>query len=89
MLKSKLVALTVASAAALALAPSAHAATDYFMRIDPVTPDQAIKGETLDKDYKDWVEIKSFSFGVENPTTIGSQTGGAPAPARPSSTRST
>jgi type VI secretion system secreted protein Hcp len=77
MLKSKLVALTVASAAALALAPSAHAATDYFMRVDPVTADQAVKGEALDKDYKDWIQLKSFDFGVENPTTIGSQTGGA------------
>lgn len=38
-------------------------------------------GETLDKTYqpKNAFEIKDFSFGVENPTTIGSATGGAGA----------
>ena len=42
MLKTKLAALTVASVTALAVAPSAHAATDYFMRLDPVRADQQI-----------------------------------------------
>src|SRR5215510_11318742 len=39
------------------------------------------EGETLDKTYskKKAFEIKDFSFGVENPTTIGSATGGAGA----------
>jgi type VI protein secretion system component Hcp len=77
MLKSKLVALTVASAAALALAPSAHAATDYFMRLDPVSTDTQIKGESTDATFKDWISIKSFNWGVENPTTLTSATGGA------------
>jgi type VI secretion system secreted protein Hcp len=38
-------------------------------------------GETLDSVYSknDAFEIKDFSFGVENPTTIGSATGGAGA----------
>jgi type VI secretion system secreted protein Hcp len=38
-------------------------------------------GETFDKTYKpkNAFEIKDFSFGVENPTTIGSATGGAGA----------
>src|SRR5271165_1319055 len=37
------------------------------------------KGETNDETYskKNAFEIKDFSFGVENPTTIGSATGGA------------
>jgi type VI secretion system secreted protein Hcp len=79
MLKVKLAALTVASATALALAPSAHAATDYFMRLDPVNADQQIKGESVDSTFKDYIQIKSFSWGVENVTTIGSATGGAGA----------
>jgi type VI secretion system secreted protein Hcp len=77
MLKPKLVALAAATVATLAIAPSAHAATDYFMRIDPVSADQAVKGETLDKEYKDWIKIKSFAFDVENPTSVGAQSGGA------------
>jgi type VI secretion system secreted protein Hcp len=80
MLKTKLAALTVAAGTALAIAPSAHAATDYFMRIDPTAGDQQIQGESNDVTFqgtKGWTEINSFSMGVENPTTIGSQTGGA------------
>jgi len=36
-------------------------------------------GESQDQDHKGWLEIKSFEFGCENPTTIGSTTGGAGA----------
>jgi len=79
MLKTKLVALTAASVAALAVAPSAHAATSYFMRLDPAAGDQQIQGESVDKTYKGWIELKSFDWGVENPTTIGSMSGGAGA----------
>src|SRR5438309_2184391 len=37
------------------------------------------KGETKDADpkHKDAMELKTFEFGAENPTTIGSATGGA------------
>jgi type VI secretion system secreted protein Hcp len=38
-----------------------------------------IEGETIDPGHKDALEIKEFSFGVENPTTIGSMSGGAGA----------
>jgi type VI secretion system secreted protein Hcp len=42
-----------------------------------------VKGETKDAHYSQTThpsfEIKDFSFGVENPTTIGSATGGAGA----------
>jgi type VI secretion system secreted protein Hcp len=79
MLKTKLAALTVAAGTALAIAPSAHAATDYFMRIDPGPKDTQITGESTDAQFRGWTEIKSFSYSVENPTTIGSVTGGAGA----------
>lgn len=79
MLKTKLAALTVAAGTALAIAPSAHAATDYFMRIDPGPGNTQITGESMDPQFKGWTEIKSFNYGVENPTTIGSQTGGTGA----------
>jgi len=38
-----------------------------------------IKGETLDTEHKFALEVKEFSFGLENPTTIGSMSGGAGA----------
>ncbi len=38
-----------------------------------------VKGETQDTDHKNALEIKEFSFGVENATTIGSMSGGAGA----------
>lgn len=37
-----------------------------------------IKGESTDKDHKDWIELSSFSFGVTN-TAVGSSSGGAGA----------
>jgi type VI secretion system secreted protein Hcp len=79
MLKPKLIALAAATVTALAAAPSAHAATDYFMRIDPVTPTDQIQGESVDQTYKGYIQLKSFSFDVENATTVGSATGGAGA----------
>ena len=52
------------------------AAVDAFIWFEspPVTE---VRGET--KDIAPAFEIKDFSFGVENPTTIGSATGGAGA----------
>jgi type VI secretion system secreted protein Hcp len=79
MLKTKLAALTVAAGTALAIAPSAHAATDYFMRIDPGPGNTKITGESMDKQFQGWTQIKSFNTAVENLTTIGSATGGAGA----------
>src|SRR3954453_3340145 len=85
MLKTKLAALTVAAGTALAIAPSAHAATDYFMRIDPGSGpgvNQQIQGESQDATFPGrlgYIQIKSFHFSVENATTIGSQTGGTGA----------
>jgi type VI secretion system secreted protein Hcp len=38
-----------------------------------------VTGETQDPDHKQALEIKEFSFGVENPTTIGSMSSGAGA----------
>src|SRR3954471_417696 len=82
MLKTKLAALIVAAGTALAIAPSAHAATDYFMRIDPGPGNTQIAGESQDVSFsgkQGYIAIKAFSYGVENQTTIGSQTAGAGA----------
>jgi len=82
MLKTKLAALIVAAGTALAIAPSAHAATDYFMRIDPGPGNTQIAGESRDVNLsgkQGYIAIKAFSYGVENPTTISSQTSGAGA----------
>ncbi len=82
MLKTKLAALIVTAGSALAIAPSAHAATDYFMRIDPGPGNTQIAGESQDVNFpgkQGYIAIRSFSYGVENATTIGSQSGGAGA----------
>src|SRR3954470_18636328 len=82
MLKTKLAALIVAAGTALAIAPSAHAATDYFMRIDPGPGNTQIAGESRDVNLsgkQGYIAIKAFSYGVENVTTISSQTSGAGA----------
>src|ERR1041385_2190139 len=44
---------------------------DYFIWFDK------IEGTSTDEHFKGAFEIKDWSFGVENPTTIGSATGGA------------
>jgi type VI secretion system secreted protein Hcp len=57
--------------AAVAIAPSAFAASDYFLKID------GIAGETQTLAMKGAIDVNSFGWGVENPTAIGSATGGA------------
>jgi len=56
-------------------------AVDAFIWFEAPGVSQAPEGETKDSVYKPKkaFEIKDFSFGVENPTTIGSATGGAGA----------
>jgi len=55
------------------MASSSGALVDYFLKID------GLPGSSTDEKHKDEHEISDFSFGVENPTTIGSATGGAGA----------
>lgn len=51
-------------------------AVDVFLSM--VTGGSAVKGETQDAVFaKDAFEIEDYEFTVENPTTIGSATGGA------------
>ena len=45
-------------------------ATDIFCQID------GIKGESTDKDHKDWIELLSFSWGMSQPVSAASATGG-------------
>ena len=56
-------------------------AVDAFIWFEKPGVSTAPEGETKDAYYstKKAFEIKDFSFGVENPTTIGSATGGAGA----------
>jgi type VI secretion system secreted protein Hcp len=61
-------------------APS-FAASDIFLIIDNIQPQAGtplkLEGESRDTVYPGAIEVESFSFGAENPTTIGSATGGA------------
>src|SRR5687767_1621371 len=63
------------------MGPQVHAAVDAFIWFVPASSALPIEGETTDEFFKakKAFEIKDFSFGVENPTTIGSATGGAGA----------
>ncbi len=38
-----------------------------------------VQGESLDQTYPNTIQISSFVFGVQNPTTIGSSSAGAGA----------
>jgi len=46
-------------------------ATDYFLKV------QKIKGESTDKDHKDWIEFESFSWGASQMGSGPRSTGGA------------
>lgn len=53
-------------------------ATDAYLILEPAQGSK-IAGDAKAKGYEGTIEIQSFSFDVENPTTIGSATGGAGA----------
>ena len=59
---------------------SARAQVDLFLRFIPTNAAPTVKGDSTDPTYRGvdgWMNIRSFSLGVNNPTTIGSATGGA------------
>jgi type VI secretion system secreted protein Hcp len=62
-----------AAALMVAIPATAQAAVDAFIWFD------GEHGNSGEASHKDWFEIKDFSFGVENPSAIGSATGGAGA----------
>ena len=43
---------------------------DYFLKVGD------LKGESLDTNYKDWIEIQSFSWGATNSGSMGLGSGG-------------
>jgi type VI secretion system secreted protein Hcp len=49
------------------------AAVDFFFKLD------GIDGESTDEAHVKWIPVESFSWGVSNPVTISSATGGAGA----------
>lgn len=66
MRNSKWLAMAVSLALAMGTAP-AIAATDYLLELDGVDGEAAAP-----KDHKEWIEVSSFSWGVSNPTHVGS-----------------
>src|SRR5262245_36647535 len=61
----------------LAVPLSAHAATDTFLKFDKSTQAPSLDGESQDPTFPKAIEISEFNWGIENPITIGSATGGA------------
>ena len=53
------------------LASPVHAAFDAFLEID------GIKGESKDKDHKNWINVSSFSWGMTNTPAAGGGGAGA------------
>jgi type VI secretion system secreted protein Hcp len=66
-----MIATMASVAAAFAVAPTANAATDYFLEID------GIPGESTQ--VKDTIDVQAFQWGAVNNVTIGSASGGAGA----------
>jgi type VI secretion system secreted protein Hcp len=70
-------ACTVAALAALtmllAIPLSAHASQDMFLKMSQ--PD--LQGESLDKALPGAINLKSFDWSIENPTSLGSASAGA------------
>ncbi|HEX6025293.1 MAG TPA: type VI secretion system tube protein Hcp [Solirubrobacter sp.] len=74
MLKIKLAAAALASAAALVAVPAAHAADQYYLKVDGI-PGTATAGKTPGA-----IAVEDFSLSVENPVTVlSSSSGGAGA----------
>jgi type VI secretion system secreted protein Hcp len=62
------------------MASPVHAAVDAFIWFESDSPTELIRGQSIDTVFQGkagWSPLRDFSFGVENPTTIGSATGGA------------
>ena len=69
---SRLFAVAIAAAAFAAVAPSANAASDYFMKVDGIT------GETMQPGVTGYMDIDNFKWSAEQLATI-STTGGMTA----------
>jgi type VI secretion system secreted protein Hcp len=76
-----LVAAATLVIAFVASARDAHAAIDILMKLETsdAASQTACNGDVADAAFKNYFALKNYSFGTENPTTIGSATGGAGA----------
>jgi type VI secretion system Hcp family effector len=61
----------------LAVPLSAHAATDIYLKFDNTPNAPGLQGESIDKAYPNAIKVSEFSWGIENPVTIGSAGAGA------------
>jgi type VI protein secretion system component Hcp len=70
MLAAALVSVLEAQTRAVtATAAPQAAATDYFLKLD------GVRGESTNKDHKEWIEVLSYSWGASNarPTQAGAR----------------
>ena len=67
---SRLFAVAIAAAAFAAVAPSAHAADDYFLKVDGVAGEE-VPGQGL----TGFIRINEFNWGAENKRTLSSTSG--------------
>lgn len=69
----------VAAAASSAVREKLGGPQDMFMQFNLPSKTLPVVGESQDSVYSKWIQVADFSLEVENPTTIGSSTGGAGA----------
>jgi type VI protein secretion system component Hcp len=75
--KKPLITLALAAAAAVFATAPAHAASDFFMKLEPAKGGQPIRGESKDPAFPGAIEISSFAWSADNPVNITSTSGGA------------
>ena len=70
----------VSIVAVFGVAPAAQAQEDYFLAVQTAgAPGPVVQGESLDAFFRGRgaIDLISFDWSAENPTTVGSATGGA------------
>ena len=58
------VSLLAQTRAVTAPAPAPAAAADYFLKLD------GVRGESAEKDHKEWIEVLSYSWGASNQRAV-------------------
>lgn len=54
-------------------------ATDYFLKLESISGSNSVVGESADAAHKGEIEITSYSWGIQQTLSIGSQSTGAGA----------
>jgi type VI secretion system secreted protein Hcp len=73
----RLTSLLTLTTLCLLTAGTSQAAFTSFLVFKSSSPTPKTEGESQDQTFEKAIELRSFSFGVDNPSTLGSASGGA------------